>query len=102
MVVAMSVARALASRSQLQHLTLTEQRCMEAYFALVQRMPASDIGSEEIRRFFREFGKGRPPGNSTVLGALRKTGVEHRKAGMPFGGRARLDAIGSCPSGSRA
>ena len=76
-------------------LSVTEARCMEAYYALLQRLPPEHIGSEEIRRYFREYRDTRPPGNTTVLLALKKSGVPHRKSGKPVGGRARLQDLES-------
>jgi hypothetical protein len=68
---------------------------MEAYYALAQGWAAQEIGSEEIRRWIRECKKLRPPGNTTVLLALKNSGVPHRSSGKPKGGRARLELVGS-------
>lgn len=74
-------------------LTKTELFCVEAYYALRQVLPETDIGSQEIRRYLREVRGVRPPGTTTASGALRKAKVPHRKRGKPVGGRARLDAL---------
>ena len=68
---------------------------MEGYYALAQGWPAEEIGSEEIRRWIVECKKMRPPGNTTVLLALKNSGVRHRRSGKPKGGRARLELVGS-------
>ena len=91
----MVATAALRVAPESPRLTPTEARCMTAYYALLEWWRPEQIGSEEIRRYWREMTSGRPPGNTTVLDALRKTGVTHRKAGKPVGGRARLDAVGS-------
>jgi hypothetical protein len=81
------------SKREESPLTKSELLCMEAYYALLQGWRPDELGSEEIRRWIRECRNMRPPSNTTVLLALKKTGVPHRSAGKPIGGRARLEQV---------
>lgn len=97
-----ATARAtLVSEVQPARLTKAETVCMEAYYALLPHWAAHEIGSAEIRQWIRVAKDIRAPSNTVVLTALRKTRVAHRRAGRPFGSRARLDHVGSpfLPSG---
>ena len=84
--------RPLSSPAANPHLSSLEARCMKGYYALRERLPAPEIGAEEVRHWLRKVdGMDCAPADATVLKALLKTGVPHRSRGRPKGGRARLD-----------